>query len=115
LTGQSYEAVLPVDELRPGQMRACTLAGREIVVCRTPDGIFALDGVCSHAYAQMSEGRLRGTRLICPLHGAAYDVRDGRVLAPPARSPLPVHAVRIVRGVIEIAVNPDAPAALSAE
>ena len=57
-------------------------------MCHTKSGVFALDNICSHAYARMSEGRLRGTRLICPLHGASFDVRDGRVLGPPATQPL---------------------------
>ena len=50
------------------------------------------------------ESRLRGTRLICPLHGASFDARDGRVLAPPATAPLCQHAVRISDGVIEVAL-----------
>ena len=55
--------------------------GRSIVLCRTKDGWYALDDVCTHAYAKMSEGRLRGFRLICPLHGASFDCRTGAVLA----------------------------------
>ena len=87
-----------------GKMHACAAGGREIVVCRTKDGIYALDNVCTHAYARLSEGRLRGTRLICPLHGASFDVRDGRVLGAPATRPLATHALRVVDDRIEISV-----------
>ena len=73
-----------LDDVPEGKMHACAVGGREIVVCRTKDGVFALDNICTHAYARLSEGRLRGTRLICPLHGASFDVRDGRVLGAPA-------------------------------
>ena len=76
-------------------------------LCRTiGDGVFALDNICTHALARLSEGRLRGTRLICPLHGASFDVRDGRVLGAPATRPLATHALRIVDGGIEISVAP---------
>ena len=61
----------------------------------------------SHAYARLCEGRLRGTRLICPLHGASFDVRDGRVLGPPAAQPLAAFALRVTDGRIELA--PSAP------
>jgi nitrite reductase/ring-hydroxylating ferredoxin subunit len=90
-------------------MRSCRVAGREIVLCNTRHGLFAVDNICTHAFARMSEGRLRGVRLICPLHGASFDVRDGRVLGAPASRPLATHLVRVIAGVVEVAVDPDAP------
>jgi nitrite reductase/ring-hydroxylating ferredoxin subunit len=91
-------------------MLGCTVQGRSLVICRTADGVHALDDVCTHADAKMSEGRLRGTRLVCPLHGAAFDVGNGRVLVGPAPRPLAVHRVRVVDGTIEVALDPAAPA-----
>jgi nitrite reductase/ring-hydroxylating ferredoxin subunit len=89
-----------------GQMHACAIAGREIVICRTKDGVYALDNICTHAYARLNEGRLRGARLICPLHGASFDVRDGRVLGAPATRPLMTHALKVIDDRIEISVTP---------
>jgi nitrite reductase/ring-hydroxylating ferredoxin subunit len=99
-----FAPVLPLTELPKGSMRACTVGPRELVICHTRAGLFALDNVCTHAEARLCEGRLRSTRLICPLHGAAFDLRDGRVLAPPAVYPLATHVLRVVEGVIEVAV-----------
>jgi len=95
---------LALSELPEGQMRACSAGEREIVVCRTKDGVFAVDNICTHAYARLSEGRLRGFRLICPLHGASFDVRNGRALGAPASRPLATHALSIVDDRIEIEV-----------
>jgi nitrite reductase/ring-hydroxylating ferredoxin subunit len=92
-------------ELAAGTMRAVTVGARELVVCRTDTGCFALDNTCTHAEARMVEGRLRGTRLVCPLHGGAFDVRSGAVLGGPASCPLPVHPLRIVDGRIEIGLE----------
>jgi naphthalene 1,2-dioxygenase system ferredoxin subunit len=83
------------------------------VICRTKDGIYALDNICTHAHARLNEGRLRGTRLICPLHGASFDVRDGRVLGAPATRPLCTHTLRIVGDRIEISLRPAEPARLT--
>ena len=91
-------------EVPVGGMRTCTVGGRELLICHTREGVFALDNICTHAHARLCEGRLRATRLVCPLHGASFDVRDGRVLGPPAAVALPTHAVRIVDGTIEIAL-----------
>ena len=95
---------LPLSELSEGSMRACTVGEREIVVCRTKSGVFALDNICTHAFARLSEGRLRGTRIICPLHGASFDVRDGRVLGAPATQPLTTFAARIETDRIAVSV-----------
>ena len=86
-------------------MHACSVAGRDILVCHTKSGVYAVDDICTHAFARMSDGRLRGVRLICPLHGASFDVRNGTVLGPPATRPLAAHAVRVVDGAIEVAVD----------
>ncbi|HEY4751574.1 MAG TPA: non-heme iron oxygenase ferredoxin subunit [Steroidobacteraceae bacterium] len=99
-----FATVLKLAELPLGGMRACLIGAREIVLCHTREGVFALDNICTHAHARLCEGRLRATRLVCPLHGASFDIRDGRVLGPPATVALPTHAVRVVDGAIEVAL-----------
>ena len=103
-----FVPALELAELPLGSMRACVIRGREIVVCHTREGVFALDNICTHAHARLCEGRLRATRLVCPLHGASFDVRDGRVLGPPAVVPISSLTVRIVNGTVEVAVDGDA-------
>ena len=100
-----FHVALKLAELPPGSMRSCVIDGREIVVCHTREGVFALDNICTHAHARLCEGRLRATRLVCPLHGASFDIRDGRVLGPPAVVPMLTHAVRIVDGTVEVALD----------
>jgi len=100
---------LPLAELGEGTMQACTVGEREVIVCRTKSGVFALDNICTHAFARLSEGRLRGTRLICPLHGASFDVRDGRVLGAPATAALATFPVRIEGERVEVSVPTAAP------
>src|SRR5882757_8965136 len=101
----SFVPVMTRAEIPQGSMQARVLEGREIVICHTREGVFALDNVCTHAHARMCEGRLRATRLVCPLHGASFDIRDGRVLGPPATVAIPTHQVRVVDGTIEVAAS----------
>jgi nitrite reductase/ring-hydroxylating ferredoxin subunit len=98
---------LALSDVQPGKMYLAVVGEREIVVCRTARGVYAVDNICTHAYARLNEGRLRGTRLICPLHGASFDIRDGRVLGSPATTPLPAHTVNIIGDRIEISVSAD--------
>lgn len=101
MSGQ-WHVVADAAGLAPGEMRSVEVAGRDILVCHSKQGWFALDNVCTHAYARLHEGRLRGCRLICPLHGASFDVRDGSVLGPPAAAPLKAHRLRIEGGRVEV-------------
>ena len=100
-----FAPLLALAELPLGSMRACSLRGRELVICHTRAGVFALDNICTHAEAHLCEGRLRTTRIVCPLHGAAFDLRDGQVLAGPAVQPLATHPLRVADGVIEVALS----------
>ena len=77
------------------QTRCLEHAAGEVLVCHTTEGFYAVDNLCSHAAARLSEGRLKGHRIHCPLHGAAFDVRDGSPLTRPARDPIRTYPVRI--------------------
>ena len=100
-----FAPVFELAALPLGSMSACTVGGQELVICHTRAGVFALENICTHAHARLCEGWLRATRLVCPLHGAAFDVRDGRVLAPPAPCPLRTYPLRVLAGVIEVALT----------
>jgi 3-phenylpropionate/trans-cinnamate dioxygenase ferredoxin subunit len=102
VTKDRYVLVGPESTLADGTMVQASVCGRAVLVCRTREGVFAIDGVCTHAYALLHGGRLRGHRVICPLHGASFDVRTGRVLGPPAVENLSTYRVRIRDGVIEV-------------
>jgi nitrite reductase/ring-hydroxylating ferredoxin subunit len=106
MTETRFEPVMSLAEIPQGSMRPAVVVGREIVICHTREGVYALDNICTHAHARMCEGRLRATRIVCPLHGAAFDIRDGKVLGAPAVVPLPTFPVRVVEGKIEVAVAP---------
>jgi nitrite reductase/ring-hydroxylating ferredoxin subunit len=103
---EQFAPVMLLADVPLGSMRTCVMGDREIVICHTREGVFALDNICTHAHARMCEGRLRATRLVCPLHGASFDIRDGRVLGPPAVFPLATYQVRVIDGTIELSLSP---------
>jgi nitrite reductase/ring-hydroxylating ferredoxin subunit len=103
---ERWHPVLPLAELASGRMRAVAVGEAVVLLCRTPAGLYALDNTCSHASARMDEGRLRGSRLSCPMHGAAFDVCTGAALKGPATAALRTYPVRIVDGTIEVALAP---------
>ncbi len=83
----SAESVVVGDlsDLADGEMRCFEDVGDYgIVVCRYQGELYALEDNCSHADTPLSEGRFRGAKITCPLHGAQFDVRDGTHSGPPA-------------------------------
>lgn len=101
----SWYAVAKLSDIEEGKMIGVEVGEHRVVLCRHKEGLFALNDICSHAYALMHEGRLRGNRLICPLHGASFDCRSGAVLGAPATQPLNKYEVRVGGdGMIEVAL-----------
>lgn len=45
--------------------------------------VYALDDICTHGNARLSEGEVYGFEIECPLHAGAFDVRDGKALCAP--------------------------------
>lgn len=84
-----------VDELPKKGFIIRQADGVSIVLCRIQDEIYAVENRCSHAFQTFEDGRLRGVRLMCPRHGACFDVRDGKALGLPATSPIKSFIVRI--------------------
>jgi nitrite reductase/ring-hydroxylating ferredoxin subunit len=101
----TFHRALADADLAEGQMRGLVLNGVDLVLVRTKDGLYAMDNQCTHGAARLSEGRLRGVRVICPLHGASFDCRSGAVLALPARDPQRAYPTRILDGWIEVELD----------
>ena len=95
MDAKDYHKVAQADALPQGKTLCVELAGREILLCHTSEGVFAVDNLCTHAAARLCEGKLKGHRILCPLHGAAFDVRDGSVLTRPASVALAIYSVRV--------------------
>ena len=108
MTEKTFQPVLALADVGRGRMRSCRIGNLELVVCHTRDGVFAVDNHCTHAFARLSEGYLKGTALSCPLHGATYDVRTGQVLSGPTPIPLAAYQTRVVGGMVEVALPPEA-------
>jgi 3-phenylpropionate/trans-cinnamate dioxygenase ferredoxin subunit len=67
--------------------------GRSICVAKVGDQVFAVDDICSHSDASLSEGEITDFKIECWLHGAEFDLRTGEALTPPAVAPIKVYPV----------------------
>jgi len=102
MTGPSYIAVTATGNIAEKSFSCFDVDGTAVLVCRFRNEYFAIENRCSHALSSFDDGRMRGYRIMCPLHGASFDVRDGSVLSAPAKRPIRNFPLRIVDGMIEI-------------
>lgn len=97
--------LVPVAALADGDKAAFRVDGTEILLCRVDGRFHAVAGRCPHAGQALAGGRLDGHRLGCPLHGAAFDVRDGACLRGPAEVGLVTYPVMVNGGKVHVAVD----------
>jgi 3-phenylpropionate/trans-cinnamate dioxygenase ferredoxin subunit len=66
-----------------------------VVLVRYDQQIYCIEDLCTHDGGTLGDGELEGFCLVCPRHGAKFDVRDGHVVCMPATEDTPSHEVRI--------------------
>jgi nitrite reductase/ring-hydroxylating ferredoxin subunit len=86
--------VCSIDDIEEGGMYEFQHDGRRILVYHLEDGLFATDNVCTHEFALLSEGWLENGTIECPLHGALFDVKTGRVERGPAECALTTYPIK---------------------
>ncbi|WP_322816265.1 non-heme iron oxygenase ferredoxin subunit [Chloroflexus sp.] len=83
--------VCTLDDVPVGSGRAFTVGGRRIAIFRVAEhDVYALDDLCSHDEASLSEGDLDTEELCveCPMHGSLFDLRTGKPRTLPAFAPV---------------------------
>lgn len=108
LVTEVWHAVGEATALPADGKLAATLGGWRVLVVKTDDGLFALNDRCTHAASALHDGRLRRGAIMCPLHGARFEVKTGKCLGAEYRS-LRMYPVRITDGMIEVAVPDSVP------
>jgi nitrite reductase/ring-hydroxylating ferredoxin subunit len=96
---------VPVALPPPGRMAPFEAGGRELILCNVAGTPCVIEDRCPHVEVALSEGRLEGAVLECPLHGGKLDVRDGSPVAAPIRRPARTFAVRSDGGRIQVEVT----------
>lgn len=81
--------------LTPGACHKVAVEGLQIALFNVGGTVYATDDTCTHAEASLTEGELDGHEVICPRHGARFDVRTGRALTLPAVVPVESYPVKV--------------------
>ena len=72
--------VLKVEDIGDGVMKTVSAKGQELLIVQVGNTFFAVDNRCPHRGGNLSQGKLSGTIVTCPLHGSQFDLRNGQVV-----------------------------------
>ncbi len=87
--------VAKVSDIPPGTTRRVVVDGLEILLCNVDGKIYGIEDVCTHDGGPLDQGELEGDRVVCPRHGATFDVRTGDALTLPAVLPVMTYEVSV--------------------
>jgi len=75
-----FVEVAKAEELKNGTMKKVFADGHEILLARVGDKYYATDNQCPHMKGDLSQGKLEGTIVTCPVHGSQFYVSDGALV-----------------------------------
>jgi len=84
-----------VANLPEGSVSLVDVEGSEVAVFNIGGRFYAIEDVCTHDGGTLAEGEVQGFEIECPRHGARFDLRSGRVTAPPAYEDITTYQVRV--------------------
>jgi 3-phenylpropionate/trans-cinnamate dioxygenase ferredoxin subunit len=99
-----FVEVIPASELPNGERLFVEVADRPIVIFNSAEQFFAISDVCTHDDGPLGDGDLEGYNIVCPRHGAEFDVRTGKVMQMPAVVDIPAYPVQVREGNIFIGI-----------
>ena len=102
-----YE-VASLEDLPPGERLIIQIGDLEILLFNIAGEVFAIGNVCSHDGNPLDDGEVIDHEIVCPRHGARFDIRTGKVRALPAVIDIPAYPITIEEGKIQIGILKEA-------
>jgi nitrite reductase/ring-hydroxylating ferredoxin subunit len=101
----AFTRVATVQEVPPGRAKQAIVNGRPIGLFNVGGSFYALEDQCTHRGAPLSEGECEGVEVICPWHGARFDLATGAHRSPPAPAGVRTYRVQIVGDEVQVDVG----------
>jgi len=85
-----------VSEIPEGKMKSVTVGDNRILVANVEGSLHAMRAICHHEGGPLDEGELDHNQIICPWHGAIWDVTTGKTIWFPMKlEPEPIYPVMV--------------------
>ncbi|PJG60644.1 non-heme iron oxygenase ferredoxin subunit [Aeromonas cavernicola] len=91
----SWVSVCKVNAISDESPVAIKVGEKEIGIFMVEGQLHAIEDICPHAYALLTEGFIEGRTIECPLHEAIFDIPTGKLQSGPGCRDLTTYEVRI--------------------
>lgn len=98
---ENWMDVQPTASFLPGTWQTVIVEGLPAVIFNLNGHFYGLEDCCSHDGGELSSGEVDGNEVICPRHGARFDIQTGAVLSPPAYEDIRRVSVRVNNGMLQ--------------
>lgn len=106
---EELHKVATVDQVVEGEAKQVKIGKTLISLCRVNGTIYAINDICTHEWACMSDGFVEGEEIECPIHMARFHIPTGKALTDPATVDLQTYKVEIQGN--DVFLRADIPAA----
>ncbi len=95
-------------DVPPGQAIAVIVGDWEVGLFNIDGAIYAIDNICPHQGAPLSEGWIEGATVTCPWHAWCFDLRTGALRLGSSFDGIDRFEVRVEGGDIFVSTEPSA-------
>jgi NAD(P)H-dependent nitrite reductase small subunit len=99
-----WHFVASVEDVAEDEPVAVELECKKIGIYQIDDEYYAIDDICPHAYALLSQGFVDEDEVECPLHNAVFNIKTGKCIKEPG-SDINTYEVKVIDGQINIKIN----------
>lgn len=89
-----FVKVAKTSDLKPGEKMRVEYDGEDVGLFNLDGTFYAISDVCTHDDGPLVDGEWEGEHIICPRHGAKFNIKTGEETMP-AYEPAPTYAVKI--------------------
>ena len=90
-----FHSVAKTEEVTEDEPKAVSIGRMDIGIYKLDGEFYAIDNICTHAYASMVDGFQEGDEIECPLHEGRFNIKTGEALCAPVTDALKVFEVKV--------------------
>lgn len=98
----AYCTAIATDLLADGESTALILEGHDVLICRFKGVFYAFKNLCPHQAQPLTNARVRMGKVICPFHGAQFELSNGASVGTLTKSSLTTYAVQIQDEMVQV-------------
>jgi len=100
-----FHRVADTGDILSGEMKSFLVHNVSVVICNLNNNFYAFRDECSHEFLPLSDGEMEDGKVICPYHGAEFDVKTGEAMCLPAIEPIEIYEVKVEENGILVKID----------